>query len=321
MNEQELVLKNLILKVRTGSHLYGTNTPESDEDFVGIFVPDAEYLLGLHFDEERKGMDRTGEVDLNIVSKDAEGKNTKDAVDFRAYTLEKFARLSLGNNPNVLEILFVNPANIVFANDMGYRLLNLRYEFLSTNIKHRFLGYAFSQKHKMVIKLENYEKLVEAIDYIDHNTDKQFLLDIEHHPIFVRKKDHVTIGDVNMPVTVTIKKAKKMLAARLAKFGSRQELVSKYGYDTKFASHLIRLLKEGQELLSTGDLKFPLRSRYLLSDIRYGKYSMSEVLSLADDVEKEVEGLYDTTKLPHSPNRKLVEKFVIDTHKEYILED
>lgn len=321
MNEQELALKNLILKVRVGSHLYGTNTPESDEDFVGVFVPDTKYLLGLHFDEERGDIDRVGEVDLNIVSKDAEGKNTKDAVDFRAYTLEKFARLSLENNPNILEILFVNPENIVFANDVGKQLLKWKYEFLSKNVKHRFLGYAFSQKHKMVIKLENYEKLLEAIDYIDHSTDKQFLLDIEHHPIFVRKKDHVTIGDVNMPITVTIKKAKKMLAARLAKFGSRQELVSKYGYDVKFAMNLIRLLKEGQELLLTGDLKFPLKSRYLLSDIRHGKYSMSEVLSLADVIEKEVEGLYDTTELPHSPNRELVEKFVIDTHKEYVMED
>jgi len=321
MKEQELALKNLILKVRVGSHLYGTSTPESDEDFVGVFVPDAKYLLGLHLDEDYEGLNRTGEVDLNTVSKDTEGKNTSEAVDFRAYTLEKFARLALNNNPNVLEILFVNPANVVFANDVGYRLLNLRHEFLSKNIKHRFLGYAFSQKHKMVIKLENYEKLQEAIDYIDHNTDKQFLLDIEHHPIFVRKKDHVTVGDMNMPITVTIKKAKKMLANRLSKFGSRQELVSKYGYDTKFASNLIRLLDEGLELLSTGSLRFPLKGKGLLRSIRTGQLSMQEVLDLADDIERGVKGLHDTTKLPHDPNRELIERFVIETHKSYILED
>lgn len=314
MKKQELALKNLILKVRVGSHLYGTSTPESDEDFVGIFVADAEHLLGL------KSI-KNGEVDLGVKSKDSEGKNTKDAIDFKAYTLEKFASLALENNPNILEILFVNPANVLFANDLGYKLLNLRYEFLSKNIKHRFLGYAFSQKHKMVIKLENYEKLLEAIDYLDHSTDEQFLLDIKQHPLFVRKKDHVTIGDVNMPVTVTIKKAKKMLAARLGKFGSRQELVSKYGYDVKFASHLIRLLKEGQELLSTGDLKFPLQYGDLLRDIRAGKFSMDDVLSLADIIESEVGFLYDVTGLPHYPNRELIEKFVIETHKSYILED
>jgi hypothetical protein len=312
MKEQELALKNLILKVRVGSHLYGTSTPESDEDFVGIFVPSAEYLLGLR---------RIEEVDLGIKSKDVEGKNTKDAVDYKAYTLERFASLALQNNPNILEILFVNPENILFINETGQQLLDLRHEFLSTRIKHRFLGYAFSQKHKMIIKLENYEKLLEAVDYIDNHMDKQFLLDIEHHPIFVRKADHVTVGDMNMPITVTTKKARKLLSDRLAKFGSRQELVSKYGYDTKFASHLIRLLKEGVELLSTGDLKFPLVWKGLLKDIRYGKYSMNDVLSMADVIEKEVEGLAETTELPTKSNWKLVEKFVIETHKKYIMED
>lgn len=312
MEERELALKNLILKVRVGSHLYGTSTPESDEDFVGVFVPDAKYLLGLG---------RIEEVDLGVKSKDAEGKNTKDAVDYKAYTLERFASLALQNNPNILEILFVNPENILFVNETGQRLLDIKHSFLSKRIKHRFLGYAFSQKHKMVIKLENYEKLLEAVDYIDQHMDKQFLLDIEHHPIFVRKKDHVKVGDVNMPITVTTKKAKKMLSDRLDKFGSRQELVSKYGFDTKFASHLIRLLKEGQELLATGDLRFPLYCKDLLREIRAGKHSMDEVLSLADFVENFVEELYEKTTLPTKPNWKLVEQFVIETHKKYVMEN
>lgn len=312
MEERELALKNLILKVRVGSHLYGTSTPESDEDFVGVFVPSANYLLGLN---------RVEEVDLGVKSKDVEGKNTKDAIDFKVYSLEKFTRLALDNNPNILEILFVNPENILFVNETGQKLLDLRYSFLSKSIKHKFLGYAFSQKHKMVIKLESYEKLLEAIEYIDRHTDKQFLLDIEHHPIFARKKDHVRVGDVNMPITVTTKKAKKMLVDRLAKFGSRQELVSKYGYDTKFASHLIRLLKEGQELLATADLRFPLYSKDLLREIRAGKYSMDEVMSLANFIESFVEDLYDKTTLPHRPDRKAVEQFVIETHKKYIMED
>lgn len=312
MEERELVLKNLILKARIGSHLYGTNVPESDEDLVGIFVPPAEYLLGLK---------RVEEVDLSVKSKDDTGKNTAEALDFKVYTLEKFARLALDNNPNILEILFVNDENILFVNNVGKELLSLKKEFLSKNIKNRFLGYAFSQKHKMVIKLENYEKIIEALDYLEHNSDKQFLLDIEHHPIFIRKKDHISIGDVNMPITVTTKKAKKVLSDRLARFGSRQELVSKYGFDTKFASHLIRLLKEGQELLQTCDLQFPLVCRDLLKNIRYGKYSLNDVLALADIIEMEIGDLYKSTELPNKPNRKLVEQFVIEIHKKYIMEN
>ena len=41
-------LKNrTILLTRTGSHAYGTNTPESDEDYRGVCIPPPEYYLGL----------------------------------------------------------------------------------------------------------------------------------------------------------------------------------------------------------------------------------------------------------------------------------
>ena len=55
---------NRILEIRSGSHLYGTNTPESDEDFVGIFMPPKEYVYGLKSVEE---------VDLGVISKRADG--------------------------------------------------------------------------------------------------------------------------------------------------------------------------------------------------------------------------------------------------------
>ena len=52
MNEYEVAEKNMILKVRAGSYLYGTNTLESDEDYIGIFIPEEKYLLGLNKIEE-----------------------------------------------------------------------------------------------------------------------------------------------------------------------------------------------------------------------------------------------------------------------------
>jgi predicted nucleotidyltransferase len=46
MNEQDMALQNMILKLRIGSVMYGTNTTDSDEDFGGIFIPNKEYILG-----------------------------------------------------------------------------------------------------------------------------------------------------------------------------------------------------------------------------------------------------------------------------------
>jgi len=57
---REAAEKNCILEIVTGSQLYGTATPESDEDFIGIFMPPKEYILGLK---------SVAEVDLSVVSK------------------------------------------------------------------------------------------------------------------------------------------------------------------------------------------------------------------------------------------------------------
>jgi hypothetical protein len=288
--------------------------PTSDEDFVGIFIPTADYLLGLK---------RIEEVDADIKDKNDAGKNTADAIDCKFYTLEKFARLALDNNPNILEILFAPEENIVWIKEPGIQLLSLKKSFLSKNLKHRFLGYAFSQKHKMVIKLENYEVLYEAQRYLENCSRNHIVevVEIDHHPLFIKKKDHVSVGDINMPVTATVKKAKAFIDSRLGQFGSRQELVTKYGYDTKFASHLIRLIVEGIELLSTGDLIFPLKEAPLLKDIRQGKYSMDDVLKMAEEYERAIEVLYESSSLSHSSDFETVQNFVVNTHLNALFQD
>ena len=37
-------IKKVILKVRSGSNLYGTNTPKSDTDYIGVFIPQDEIM-------------------------------------------------------------------------------------------------------------------------------------------------------------------------------------------------------------------------------------------------------------------------------------
>jgi predicted nucleotidyltransferase len=36
-----------VVRMRFGSHLYGTSTPESDLDFKSVFLPDAKARFGV----------------------------------------------------------------------------------------------------------------------------------------------------------------------------------------------------------------------------------------------------------------------------------
>ena len=44
---KKLAHDNLIFRTVAGSHLYGTNGPDSDQDFLGIMVEPPAYVLGM----------------------------------------------------------------------------------------------------------------------------------------------------------------------------------------------------------------------------------------------------------------------------------
>jgi len=287
MNAREIAEKNKILEFITGSHLYGTTTPTSDKDYNGVFMPDENMVFGF---------EKAEDVDLSVKSKRADGKNDENAIDIVLYEFRKFVKLALDNNPNILEMLFINKENIVYSNFYGEELLKHAYLFPNRRLKEKFLAYAFSQKHRMVIRTDNYHALENANEWLEENIKtvedgKKLLVEIldKRLPFMSVKGDNITVGDLNFQRHFMLRKVKKMIVERLSKATNRKELLTKYGYDTKFASHFVRLMLEGKELLSTGRLTFPLKDRDFICDIKLGKYKMTEVLKYAEEFEKEVE--------------------------------
>ena len=220
----KMAMANRILEIRTGSQLYGTATPESDEDFSGIFVPSMDYYFGLL---------EVKEADLGVKSKKEDGKNDKDAIDRKLYALKKFCQLARQNNPNILETLFADDKNVIFCNDLGRRLLKHRHLFPSKDLFRGFIGYAHSQRHKMVVKSENIHALNDAYEFLlkadDHVVMAEFkVLDL---PFFQDKGKHIKCGDLHFEASVWAKKARKIIKTRLDKATHRAGGILKYGFD------------------------------------------------------------------------------------------
>lgn len=318
MQEQSMAEDSKILEIVTGSHLYGTATPESDKDYVGVFMPSIEYVLGFK---------RCEEVDFSVKVKDDLGKNTKDAVDRKLYEFRKYIVLAMENNPNIIETLFVNKENIIHCDDRGKSLLDIRHKFLHRGLSKKFLGYAASQKHKMVIKRDNYFDFVQTLDFLHSIDDGKSILEVATDPKSKMKMRYdensntkfVVIGDLNIIPSKTVKSVRQIVKDRLDKVGNREELLTKFGYDCKFAGHLIRLMVEGMELLKTGDLQFPIKERKMLRDIREGKWSISRVLEYSFELEKEIECLVESSPLPAKPDFEFLQSYTIDKLKQHIL--
>lgn len=100
----------------------------------------------------------------------------------------------------------------------------------------------------------------------------------------------------------------------------RPELVDRYGYDVKYASHAVRLGLQGVELVTTGHLTLPMRDgdRALCRDVKQGRYSYSDALSIIDRTRQElVDVVEDGGVMRDNPDLHAVNAFAVSAHQEH----
>ncbi len=98
---------------------------------------------------------------------------------------------------------------------------------------------------------------------------------------------------------------------------NRPELVEKYGYDTKFAMHALRLGFEGVELLSHRTLTLPVVEPNLstLRAIRSGQLKFIEVLQLIDETEVKLRSLLQDCTWKTDQAR--IDTLMVKLHREH----
>jgi len=92
--------------------------------------------------------------------------------------------------------------------------------------------------------------------------------------------------------------------------GKRKEIRDQYGYDLKFATHVIRLLLECEQLLETGDLDLQ-KGNEVLKSIRRGEWTEESVKTWFEKKDKSLEELYSKSALPYGPNEEKIKKLLL----------
>ncbi len=121
--------KKIIVKHYAGSLAYGTNTPESDTDFRGIFIGEREDIT-TPFKSLTEWIDPSEE-------------------DTKLFELNFFIELACGSNPNILETLYVDEADIVINSPEYKHLRENRDLFLTQKIAFTTSAYAIQELNKM----------------------------------------------------------------------------------------------------------------------------------------------------------------------------
>jgi uncharacterized protein len=93
--------------------------------------------------------------------------------------------------------------------------------------------------------------------------------------------------------------------------GKRVEIVNKYGFDVKFASHVIRLVDECEQILLNGDIDL-LKSKEHQKAIRKGEVSLDDIQKWFQEKEKHLENLYNTSKIQYKPDEEKLKVLLLD---------
>lgn len=339
----------VISQFTTGSQLYGTNTPLSDTDVRGVFIPTKEYYYGF--------LDHIRSVKL------------EDEEDTEFFEIRNFLDLALDNNPNVLEFLFVPQNKLVITSEEWNKILEYRKYFISKKVKHTFLGYAISQVKRVKLhrrwllnppkkkperkdfglpenrslltqdQIGAFNRIVSLyLEQIGHEHElRQQLMQMEESHKYAHMVGQLVDTDYNairdiVPVSENFLEAlekEKRYARALQEWKQyqnwkenrnqeRSELERKYGYDTKHLQHCLRLLSEGEEILLTGNITFPRPDKEYLLDVKNGKYKYDELISKLEHIEEYFQNLYNKSTLPKEPNRRKINELCINIVEEFL---
>lgn len=97
----------------------------------------------------------------------------------------------------------------------------------------------------------------------------------------------------------------------------RKTLVNKYGYDTKNAAHLIRLLRMGIEFLIDGRLYVHRKDAPQLLEIKHGKWTLNKVKKEAEKLFNLAEEAYIKSDLPPRTDDEAINIFCKDLILQY----
>jgi predicted nucleotidyltransferase len=105
----------------------------------------------------------------------------------------------------------------------------------------------------------------------------------------------------------------RLLGERGQKKVNRPALEAKYGYDTKYAMHILRLGFQGVELLSTGRLTLPMAEpdRSFVFATRKGEISLQDALTKAGELERTIKDLLTDSPVREKPDVERIEAWML----------
>jgi len=324
-------MKNLnkIVEIKFGSFLYGTNTPESDLDLRGVFLPTREeILLGDYKDT------------VDIKTKVGSGKNTKDDIDRQFFSVKKFLHLLKRGDTGAYDMLFAPKESRIYETQEWGKILSYRDKLLQCGLE-GMVGYIYHQTAKYGLKGSNIDALEQVIavleklpprdkGYLHWDKIKEELSKIEQVtwlllPINDKQYEEIPAFEIlKRKFPSTNHNLENLRVARKIResYGKRAEMArTNLGVDYKAVQHAYRVLGQVEELLTTGHITFPRPDAEKLLKIRKAEIPYSEISAEIERRIEELKELKEKSTLPDKLDEKFIDSIVMEMHGEICLKN
>lgn len=332
--------RKIIFESKIGSHLYGTSTVNSDEDYQGVFLPSEKDLLGL----------ARSPRELTSGKKQSLGdRNQAGDIDRKHYAIQRFFELGAEGQPAMLEMLFVPSSLVVTATPEWSDVISSRSAFLSQRGIRPFLGFAQAQANRATLKGKNLNLVLALIEALSPEvaqnsrcTVNEFLDIPESNKILAKTNPEVAVEAklAGVPVDYLVNEhgfpqidiagrhfdpaiiAKSMLDSLRTleeRYGSRVRNAATAGYDFKSLSHACRLITEAEELLLTGSITLPRPDAAFLLQVKQGFIDREWFDFLTQEIERIDRDVLPRCPLPKDPDIQALEALCIRLQRRHIL--
>jgi hypothetical protein len=294
----------LLYLTKFGSHLYGTNSENSDIDVKGLFLPRLEDLVMGDFPKS-----------INFSTGNNGSKNSKEDIDIELWSFQYFMKLLKQAETTALDLYFswTNEEALIFFDKRLISFFTKDFDRLIESneiMKCAYVKYAIGQAKKYGIKGSRVGVLKRisewngdasgklgdvAPELLNKFFDKSFFFEKEVGGL----KSLVVCGKVHQ---YTIKTTEFVSRVRCdyERYGERAKLAeANKGIDWKALSHAMRAIFQMEELIQTGKIVFPLisASASILKNIKYGKLPFGLIENLIVDGIEGLDVLIKESKL------------------------
>jgi hypothetical protein len=314
----------ILFKTQFGSHLYGTNTPDSDTDYKAIYMSSLEDIL-LKRDRET--------IQANSKPNKAHGeRNIAGDIDCEYIELRKFIKDAINGQTYALDMLFSTENLWEESSEIWIQILESRDMLLSRNVA-PYIGYCRQQAGKYGLKGSRLGELTRVIDHLgivdSKTTIKEAIEGLEltefvqiyeanfkrPHGLAPLKEIFLDVLGKKFQLNRFVHEALFSLRKMKEKYGERAEqAMNNEGIDWKAVSHAFRCCYQLMDLAENHSITFPLKNAEYIKDIKTGKIPYAELGDKLYELMEEAKRSIENSDLPLEADKEFWDDFLIKTY-------